>query len=120
MRAYCVGNADWIFVLPEAEDLPAASRELCIHTTVPPNVSVQLLRPPLLVRLRPGCVFGAAMPETTVDEDSHVQLPPHDVSLASEVGFRSAVDAIADTTRMQNFSDMQLRLSVTTTLATHP
>src|SRR5689334_15810486 len=108
MGTYRVGNAHRIFVLPEPEDLPAASCELCIHTTVPPDVPVQLHRPPLLVRLRPGCVFGAAMPKATVDEDGHAQLPPENVCLTPQIGLRPDIDAIADTACMQNPSDKQL------------
>jgi hypothetical protein len=106
-------------VFPEAQHSPPAGCQLGIRSTIPSNVGVELLRPPLAVGPRPCRVIGAAVPKAPIDENNQTQCPPHYVGLAPVVGLRPDVDAIPDAARMKELPDKELGLCVTATLLTH-
>jgi hypothetical protein len=66
-------------VCPDADDRPSCLLEVGISAPVTRDVGLDLLPPPFRVRLRPGHVFRAAVPEATVDEDSNSGTRENDV-----------------------------------------
>ena len=99
--------------------LTSASGEFGVCAAIPRDVAVKLPRPPVFVCFRSSRVFGAAVPETPIDEDNQVQSFPHDVGFAFEVGLGPSIYPVPDPARMQDLPDKQLGLSVTTALFAH-
>lgn len=66
-------------VLPDANHFPTAFPQSGIHAAVASPVGRDLVAPERRVGLRLGGVLGAAVPETTVDEDGDAETPEHEI-----------------------------------------
>jgi hypothetical protein len=75
-------------VLPYAHDLPAGLREKSVGLAIAIARPRDLVAPPISVVFRPRHVFGAAMPEATVDEDGNSETREHDVCTPPRAGQR--------------------------------
>jgi hypothetical protein len=77
-------------MFPDTEDFPSGRLEGGVVPPVSGNGRRQLVRPPLGVRLGPNrSMFGAAVPETAVQEDRQADASEHDVRFASTMRERS-------------------------------
>jgi hypothetical protein len=56
-------------VLPQAEHCPSGVTKPRACETIPLDVALELRSPVVIVGFGPGSVFGAAVPEATIDED---------------------------------------------------
>jgi hypothetical protein len=72
-------------MLPNPDDRPPSLLQALVGVAIPQPVGLDLLAPEVLVRLRPGCVFGAAMPETSVDEDRDARGAEHYVCATTSI-----------------------------------
>jgi hypothetical protein len=64
-------SVGWILMLPDSDDLPAGFCERLVVKAVTGDGSSELLFPECGIRPGPAQVFGAAMPEASVDENCH-------------------------------------------------
>jgi hypothetical protein len=60
---------DRVFVLPDSDDQPPHRSQDRVGVTVTPGDTAEFEPPPAPVRNGKVTVFGAGVPETTVDED---------------------------------------------------
>jgi hypothetical protein len=81
------GDTDW-FVLPHAHDLPAGLCEKSVGLAIAIACPRDLVAPPIPVVFRPRHMFGASMPEATVDEDGNSETREHDVCTPPRAGQR--------------------------------
>ena len=56
-------------VFPDANHMPSSLDKLAIGISVSVLIRFDLLAPPIGILLRPGPVFGTAMPKTAIHED---------------------------------------------------
>jgi hypothetical protein len=115
-----VGSIPGVLVLPNSEDCPSGRFEQHVRLVVALNVSAQFQLPPLGVGAWLGGMSGTAVPEASVDEDSHAAAGENDVGRTSEFGNRSTVDPIAEALGMKKPSDQYLRKGIPGRLTTHP
>ncbi|SMY11420.1 hypothetical protein BJEO58_01005 [Brevibacterium jeotgali] len=108
-----------IFVLPEAHysptGIPKVGSRLCITATV----LLDLRSPVVGVRLGRNEVFGATMPETSIHEHRDAGASEDDVRSSPPVLTRSKVSPVAQTPRMEDSPDPQLRLGITAPIRLH-
>lgn len=102
---YAFGRIKRILVLPYAHDRPARSRETGVGVAVPRHVPVQLLPPPLGVRSRLRTVLGTGVPVAPVHKDSDPLVSEHEVCAASEVRERPGVEAVAQSSSVQQATE---------------
>ena len=69
--------------------------------------------------LRDPKVFGASMPEATVDKHGDLARPEHQVGPSTKVGERLIVYAVPKTSSVDRGSNRKLRSSVSTPIALH-
>jgi hypothetical protein len=60
-----------VFMFPDPDYLPAACLQPHIGIGVSHTVGFDLRAPELCIALRPGGMFGTAVPKTSVDEDGY-------------------------------------------------
>lgn len=106
-----------VFVLPHANHVPAGGLEEAVDPPIPLDIRRELGRPPRPIVRGDGCVLRAAVPETTVDEDSDLRWPENDVGSASQVGQRGLVDSKSKTSSMQRRPQLDLWLGVSSPLS---
>jgi len=70
------------FVLPDSQYGPAMLPECAIHKFISMFVPRKLLSPKRTIGRQLRCVFGAAVPETTVHEDGQTPLAKNEIRLA--------------------------------------
>lgn len=68
------------------------------------DVALQLRHPVVGVRFRNGRVLRASVPEAAVDEDCDPQPSEHDVGTSAHSGDRGMVNAISQTSRVQDLT----------------
>ena len=61
-------------MLPNADDFPSPAPELAGNALIAGHVGLAFTVPELSVGLRAGVALGAAVPETSVDEDGDLML----------------------------------------------
>ncbi len=74
-----VGRGGDVLMFPDSEHHPAGFGERLVGRTVASDVGVELPSPPVSVRLGAGSVFGAAVPETAINEYGYPSSSEHDV-----------------------------------------
>lgn len=72
------------FVLPDAEDAPAAFAKRAIHETIARLVAGDFFAPEFSVLFGLGGVDWAAVPETTIDENGEAAFGENEIGLAGE------------------------------------
>ena len=90
-----------ILVFPNTDTEPSGRGEEPVRLKVAFHISIELLLPEERIRLWVGSMFGAAMPETAINEDSHASRPKHYVRGSAGGLHWPGRDAIAEPARMQ-------------------
>jgi hypothetical protein len=106
-------------VLPEPENPPSSRSKQAIVLTVARHVSVELLRPPVLVQCRAGGVQRATMPKASVNEHGEVELRKYDVGLAPHSLQRPPMDEVSKSGPKQLASNGQLQAIVPALVGLH-
>jgi len=96
-------------VLPELQYNPALGKELIADGGISIAVFFQLPPPEDRVALRGGIVVGATMPEASVNEDSKLRTEECHIRFPWDPG---RVDAVSESCRGKNLSDLHLRQGV--------
>jgi hypothetical protein len=86
------GLCAWILVRPDPDNLPPSLGQTHVRIGVAPTIRLDLASPPVGVGLRPGGMFGAAVPEAPIDEDRNACLCENHVGFAAETTERSQVN----------------------------
>jgi hypothetical protein len=71
-------------MLPDADDFPSLTAELAVDVPIPSHVLFAFAVPEGAVGFRAGVALGAAMPETSVDEDGDFLLGESKVGLSGQ------------------------------------
>jgi hypothetical protein len=71
-------------MLPDADNFPSLSAELACDSPVAGHVLCAFSVPEGSVGFRPGVTLGAAVPETSVDEDGDLLLGERKVGLSGQ------------------------------------
>jgi hypothetical protein len=85
-------------VLPNPDHGPPGNAETLIGISVSLLICANLLAPELGVVFGPGGVFGASVPEATVDEHRDAGSSEDDVGSASFAGQHRLVDSVSKST----------------------
>lgn len=101
------------FVLPDADDGPAALHQACGRVLIPLDVRLQLQLPPHGVVCWPCSVLWAAMPEAAIDEDSDPTRGEHDVSPSPGDARERCVHAVPIAEAMESSPERDLWSGVT-------
>lgn len=73
------------FVFPNTYHVPACVGQAVVRVSVAHHIGLNLLAPEGGIRLGPGSVLRAAMPEAAVDEDNHARWAKDDVGAAPPI-----------------------------------
>lgn len=95
-----------VFVLPDSKHRPMKLTQSTIGVYVPLDVRCEFLFPPVSVCSRSGSVFGAHVPETSIDEDGDLMTWENDVGTAPLE--HRIVDSIAEAASMEPTSNCHL------------
>ena len=106
-------------MLPVPQDEPSSIGEIRGGTEIAPGVSIDFGFPVALVRLRRNEVLGAPVPETPVDEHCDPSSGEDDVYPPSLVVGDREINAVPKTMSMEQATDKQLGLRVTTSIGAH-
>ena len=115
-----VGGHDRVIVFPHSDDRPTRLGERCVGRPISSHVRLELLRPPLLVRLREGCVLRATMPETAVDEHRDPLAREGDIGPRSTQSRDTQVDPVAETAAVELPAQSHLGVRIPVSHARHP
>src|ERR1044071_2549582 len=74
-----------IFMLPNADDLPASATQPGVYSPVTSNVSIELLLPIRPVALGLSSVLGTAVPEASIDQHCDPRAGEYDIRPRSHV-----------------------------------
>lgn len=107
-------------MLPETQHDPTLLLKDDSSAFVSSPIRLELLSPPSTVPLRKRSVDGAAMPETTVDEDCDPCLLEDDVRPGAHPGNRLTIDSITQTPSVNDLAECNLRGRVAPPRALHP
>ena len=100
-----VRNLYGLLVLPHTHDQPPIRAQRPVVASIPFPIRRELRPPPVGVRLRRHRVFGAAMPEATIDLHNNPSAREHDVGTARQT---LHVHPIAQATPMKLSADGKL------------
>jgi hypothetical protein len=114
------GHLDRILVLPKTESQPARFGQAAVGIRISSAVRLDLVAPPLRVRLRPRCVNGAPVPEAAVDKNGDAGTWEDDVCLPTQAGHRPDMDAKAKAAPMKLGPKRNLWCGIPRDLELHP
>ena len=106
-------------MLPHAQHEPTLLLEECRRVFIARLVRSELGGPPLCVGGRARPVLRAAVPEAAVDEDGYLAPSESDVDGSPRPTWDRVRDAVAQACRMEQSTDLELRVGVTPTKGTH-
>ena len=109
----------WL-VLPSPNHGPSSSKEHLVGVIVPLSVTPNLVGPELRVSLRDCVMFGATVPETTVDEYGDSCARKDEVRSSVQRRNRAVVDAISQTCCVCGAPNDKLGLRVAPSVRLHP
>jgi len=89
---YSVRGFENIFVLPEAQDSPAAHAQRPVRLRVSRPILLQLRPPPLTVVAWPGGVLLARVPEAAINEHNDTPLAEYNVCAPAAIELKRNVD----------------------------
>jgi hypothetical protein len=96
-----VGGFGRFDVLPHSDRQPSRLDEVLISVSIARLICDDFGRPVSRVTYRDGVVVRTAMPEATIDEDSHFFSREHNIGGSSKPSQRAPVDEISKPTAMQ-------------------
>ena len=99
-------------VLPEAKHLPTAGLQECIGVSVASNVCLDLVSPPMSIRLWPGSVFSATVPKAAVNKDRDACLGEDHVGLTAKTAKRSEMNPETQPAAVKLRAQLPLRRSI--------
>jgi hypothetical protein len=88
-------------VLPQSDDMPPKTMQVCVCFGVSRGVLRQLLFPPISIGRRNITMFGTSVPETAVDKDSHLSASEGDINSAPLPTRYGVLDAVTEASCMQ-------------------
>ena len=106
-------------MLPEPEHRITQVFESLGRFDVSALVSPDLREPELCAGLRLNEMFGAAVPETAINEDEQTRTCEGDVGATPTIEGQRLADPESQSTGMQNRSKSELRLGVSTAICLH-
>ena len=109
-----------VLMLPETDDLPSGLPQPRVGVGVAGAVRLELAAPPLGVRLGPGTVLGAGVPEAAVREDGHPSPREENVRPPPKARQRGAVDPEAQAEAVEGRAELDLGPRVAPTRPLHP
>ena len=106
------GYCDWIVMLPHSGDSPTSLLEQCNGFRVTFTRPRELGLPPCGVGLRCGAMFRAGVPETAINEHSHMCSEEDDISPTRQGPQRSDVHPVPQTQPVKLAAQRELRWGV--------
>ena len=105
-RLDAISDSHWILMLPGSHHDPSRLTQRGVVAPVTHNVRIQLGAPPIGVRLRGHCVFGAAVPEATINKDSDPRTSQCDVRSSRKIPH---VHSVPESSAVQLLPQSQFR-----------
>jgi hypothetical protein len=97
---------------PDSQCRPILSFQSCHDPSVSCAVGIDLLPPPRGIRRRPRTVFGAPVPEATIDEHGNAFPHEDDISVAPCGWYRSSMNSVSKATPVEFSPESDLSRSV--------
>lgn len=104
-RFHPIGRGGDILMLPDSDDRPARVGKRLVGRAVAPDVGVEFPSPPVSVRLGGRSVFGAAVPETAINEHGYPRSGEYDVWSDSAHLGEGHVYAVSESSAVEFASD---------------
>ena len=108
-----------VFVLPEPQHPPARGLECVRGVSVPLDVPLDLVTPPLGIRLRPGPVNWATVPKASIYEHGNSRARECEVGTSTRA-WQRPVDSKTQSETMSGGPKGELARSVATRRRLHP
>ena len=106
-------------MLPDPDRHPACIRESPVGVRISGSIGSHFLSPITRISHRNGVVLGAAVPETTIEENRHTLRWKHQVSGPSEALYRLCGYPVPEAACMDGGSQCHFRSCVATAVGTH-
>lgn len=83
-------------MLPESEDGPPPGTKLGTGVQIAGTISLDLVSPPVRVRLGRDVVLRASVPEAPIEKDCHLRLREDQIGSAVQINGGPSIDAVAE------------------------
>jgi hypothetical protein len=91
-----------VFMTPDTDYPPAFGLELPVGVGIAGAIGFDLGPPPRSIRLRPGPMCRAAVPEAAIDKNRHTGQTEDNVCATSDADQRGCIDGIAEAEAMES------------------
>ncbi|BFU47650.1 hypothetical protein KRMM14A1004_58870 [Krasilnikovia sp. MM14-A1004] len=109
-----------VLVLPHPDHCPARLAEPAIGIAIPGHVRRELFGPPFTVRSGACPMFGASVPETSIEEYGYLGGDESEINFSPCTGYEWGLETIAESATIEVSSNPQLQAGVGRSLLFHP